>query len=165
MKPFNLEEHLTDLISGKKFAKTRDGRKVRFIFNGNELGIKDSYTLVGYVQNRDKTEWDSETESWTAKGMFYCGGSTSDLDIIGLWQETQPLVNMGELPAPIKKAEIGGHYYFLSFKQNNTRNAIVESISYCPIVDFHCYLLNSGQLFATKADCQAWLDAMQGARR
>lgn len=74
MKPFNLDEALTD-----KPVQLRDGQKavVKFVIpNPN-----DPYEVVGYTYSDNDT---SELYSWTIDGSFIDDNEPHPLDIIGM---------------------------------------------------------------------------------
>lgn len=159
MKPFNLEEALAG-----KLCITRDGKKVRLIFDKSELNVSDEYPIVGYVFANGN--WSNETDTWTKNGRFRLTCEDS-LDLIEMWEDKQPQVTI-TIPAPLKEAKDGQEVYHWGFNPNqyySTLGMHLYNIKFKLSDDFHYYLLNTGQLFATAEDAQAFLDAMKGARR
>lgn len=156
MKPFNLEKALAG-----EFCQTRDGRKARVIFNEKELHPGSSQPILGFITTADGA-WFSNLRRWNIDGIHSYYATPHALDLVGMWEEPQPKVNIMGLPSPLLKVEDGervwcwidynGSYRTLefTFEQSSTSDK-------CK--------LESGLIFATEEDAQAWLDAMKGARR
>lgn len=149
MKPFNREEAL----SGKPCINAKGNKVVIFADAGNL--IESTYPLFGVVYAQVGMNY---VERYSATGDV--PGFESKL--VGMWEDPQPKVNIMGLPSPLLKVEDGesvwcwidynGSYRTLefTFEQSSTSDK-------CK--------LESGLIFATEEDAQAWLDAMKGARR
>ncbi|HDR1061682.1 pyruvate kinase [Pasteurella multocida] len=81
----------------------------------------------------------------------------SDFDIVGMWEEPRPTVTL-TLPAPIKTA----HHNQEVFKRGNST---IIRFYFDANRDKHRKMLESGSLFYSEEDAQAWLDALKNARR
>lgn len=160
MKPFNLEEALKG-----EFCVTRNGCKVRFIFDKSELDPDTLRPLVGYVFGTNK--WGEREHTWGKSGN-YCFNGEHIWDIVGMYEERQPEVTI-TFPAPLKVAAEGQEVWYFGFNPTeyslNPQRNHTWSMTFKSNTPFHQYLLNTGQLFKTKEDCQAFLDALKGARR
>ncbi len=145
MKKFDLEKALT----GEPIL-TRDHQKgyVKFTIEENSKIKK----LVGIVHNGCLTE----VEEWLPSGNVLSDDITPN-DIIGIWEEPRPTVTL-TLPAPIKTA----HHNQEVFKRGNST---IIRFYFDANRDKHRKMLESGSLFYSEEDAQAWLDAMRDSRR
>lgn len=158
MKPFNLEKALAG-----EYCQTRCGRKVRLLANTAGTEYETEYPLVGVVFMDNKKTW----EAWLLNGHVFKSNNPHDNDLIGMWEEKQPQLTI-TIPAPLKEVEEGREVYCWGFNPTNyslTSGIQLHNIEFKLGSDIHCYLLGTGQLFKTKEDCQAFLEAMKGARR
>ena len=87
------------------------------------------------------------------------GGVNSPFDIIGMWEEPRPMVQLPPLPAPLKECENGQIVALIS---SRSRGVVKYEFGRGT---FDETLLEDGQFFASKTDAQAWIDAMREARR
>lgn len=161
MKPFNLEEALAG-----KYCVTRDGRKVRLIFDKSELELATDFPLVGYIFEQDG--WIDDVDGWGKDGNYFSLGQ-SNLDIVGLWEVRQPEVTI-TIPTPLKEAEDGQEVWYLKYDVERVSEVALcktypEKATFSRGGSHLVHLLDVGQLFNTKEDCQTWLDVMKGARR
>lgn len=100
MKPFDLEKAL----AGEP-VKLRDGSKayVRYVVPDEHLrGGDDDHKLQGYAVDDGKFD---EWYCWDISGKYF-SDSTSEFDIIEMWQEPRPRVQL-DLPAPLKEPREG----------------------------------------------------------
>lgn len=168
MKPFNLEEALAG-----KLCVTRDGRKVKIIFDRRTLEDTEevkTYPIMGYLQFKDGS-WSSFLETWTSDGIYLISSTSKEghfLDLVGMWEEPQPEVTI-TIPAPIKEAKEGQEVWYFGFNPTeyllNPQCDHIYIMAFKSKIFFHQYLLETGQLFATKEDVEAFLEALKGARR
>ncbi|AWB52375.1 pyruvate kinase [Pasteurella multocida] len=147
MKKFDLEKAL----AGEPVV-LRNGKKafVKFVL---ENPVCEECAMIGYViddRGRDSLI------GWYKNGLYAsCGGD--GLDIIGMYEEPRPTVTL-TLPAPIKTA----HHNQEVFKRGNST---IIRFYFDANRDKHRKMLESGSLFYSEEDAQAWLDAMKNARR
>lgn len=78
---------------------------------------------------------------------------------VGMYEEPRPIVDIGELPAPLKELSHGDTFY----RANGTGTISKEKFD--SEYEFHLQVLNNGFCFKTEADAQAWLNATKEARR
>lgn len=149
MKPFNLGKAL----AGEP-VRLRNGAKayVKFV-------LPEPYStkmpLVGYYISKKGNSVDNVWfEDGKVDDRFDC-----DTDIIGMWQEPRPRVQL-DLPASLKEPQEG--IWFI-----NKIGMDIEKSSYSQEnpEGLSANILLSGRYFATKEDAQEWLDALKGARR
>lgn len=153
MEQFNLEEHLDDLIAGKKFAVTASGLKVRIVFDQRALNKDEENPLLGFTLEGDT--WNTISKFWDIDGF-----NRVDIfdNIVGIWEDKQPVVHIGKLPAPLANvADAQEVWTILSGK-------VVLYVFHANYERFE-RMKESGQFFATKEDAQAWLEVMMNARR
>ncbi|OPC91255.1 pyruvate kinase [Pasteurella multocida subsp. multocida] len=147
MKEFDLEKAL----AGEPVV-LRNGDKafVKFVL---ENPVREECAMIGYViddRGRDSLI------GWYKNGLYAsCGGD--GLDIVGMYEEPRPTVTL-TLPAPIKTA----HHNQEVFKRGNST---IIRFYFDANRDKHRKILESGSLFYSEEDAQAWLDAMKNARR
>lgn len=146
MKPFDLEKAL----AGEP-VKLRNGYKAYIKYNlEGEPCFDSNFPLQGYFINNGVVIF-----SWSLKGE-----ATSivgnDLDIVGMWEEPRPRVQL-DLPCPLKTAQIGQTVYYQIGKE-----VCSSKFGYDSFVDI---VLELGGAFATKEDCQEWINASQQSRR
>lgn len=156
MKQFNLEEALAG-----NYCVTRNGYKAKI----TQYAPKYNDDLVfGFVKY--KNYWAAHT--WGIDGSIDTDGD-HDLDLVGMWEKLQPEVTI-TLSAPLKNVKEGQEIWYVDYDI-----IVVHGINFCDTypekgvftrnsTNF-IHLLESGQLFNTKEDAQAWLDVMRGARR
>lgn len=154
MKPFNLEEALAG-----KLCVTRNGNKAVILADRSKYFPANHYQLLGYIQHKDPDIWYDKEHIWTNSGKYMLENIEDGNDIIGMYEEPQPLVDVGKLPAPLKDLSHGDTFY----RVNGTGTISKEIFNFK--YAFHIQVLNNGFCFKTEADAQAWLDAMKGARR
>lgn len=158
MKPFDLEKAL----AGEP-VKLRNGNKayVKYMLHAP----RSTYPVRGYRLSRNG-EFE-HTSAWTELGKFSDYDDLHELDIIGMWQESRPRVQL-DLPAPLKSLDGLTIVYCPVLDKDMQGNVISK------IYEFHEVIfqeksiqgqLENGNLFSTKEDAQEWLDAQKGARR
>ena len=153
MKPFNKAEALKGAP-----VVLRNGAKafVKFEIPADQLinssNIRDA--LHGYIVGPlniagDIFRWKEDGRVWTK--------SENEFDIVGMWEEPRKQATI-TFPAPLAKpANIGEEYFSIS--------ADFEIMTFEFNGDmFDMTALESGFMFATKEDAQAFLDAMKAAR-
>ncbi|UBU76022.1 pyruvate kinase [Pasteurella multocida] len=147
MKEFDLEKAL----AGEPVV-LRNGDKafVKFVLE-NPLFEDDQ--VVGFHIDSEGKE---EVTSWGNNGV-HIPNTNSIYDIIGMWEEPRPTVTL-TLPAPIKTA----HHNQEVFKRGNST---IIRFYFDANRDKHRKMLESGSLFYSEEDAQAWLDAMRDTRR
>ena len=152
MKAFNKAEALKGapvvLRNGKKAV-------VGFEIAADQLinsDIRDA--LHGYIVGPLNIA--ENTYSWKEDGRVW-SNAENEFDIVGMWEETRKQATI-TFPAPLAKpANIGEEYFSIS--------ADFEIITFEFNGDmFDMAALESGFMFATKEDAQAFLDAMKAAR-
>ncbi|WP_315557833.1 pyruvate kinase [Pasteurella multocida] len=147
MKEFDLEKAL----AGEPVV-LRNGDKafVKFVL---ENPVREECAMIGYViddRGRDSLI------GWYKNGLYAsCGGD--GLDIVGMYEEPRPTVTL-TLPAPIKTA----HHNQEVFKRGNST---IIRFYFDANRDKHRKMLESGSLFYSEGDAQAWFEAMKNARR
>ncbi|MFC0971889.1 pyruvate kinase [Pasteurella multocida] len=147
MKEFDLEKALAS-----EPVVLRNGKKafVKFVL---ENPVHEGCAVIGYVidvRGRDSLI------GWYKNGL-YASCSGDGLDIVGMWEEPRPTVTL-TLPAPIKTARHNQEV----FKRGNST---IIRFYFDANRDKHRKMLESGSLFYSEEDAQAWLDAMKNARR
>lgn len=144
MKPFDLEKAL----AGEPVI-TRKGDKAFILNNLHDLkdkGFTPTYPLVGIIQNR------TDIFCWTLGGRFSLQNDECLGDIVGMWEEPSPRVQLN-LPCPLKKWRRNCYTITNDLsvgKTVHTERPFDE--------DLHFY-------FASEEDAQAWLDALKNSRR
>ncbi|HAS02219.1 MAG TPA: pyruvate kinase [Pasteurella multocida] len=148
MKAFDLEKAL----AGEPVV-LRGGCKAYVKFK-----LPEPYTtkmpLVGYYENALGRSVDM---LWFENGHASDEEDTHILDIYGMYEEPRPTVTL-TLPAPIKTA----HHNQEVFKRGNST---IIRFYFDANRDKHRKMLESGSLFYSEGDAQAWLEAMKNARR
>ncbi|HED4436881.1 TPA: pyruvate kinase [Pasteurella multocida] len=148
MKEFNLEKAL----AGEPVV-LRGGCKAYVKFK-----LPEPYTtkmpLVGYYENALGRSVDM---LWFENGHASDEEDTHILDIYGMYKEPRPTVTL-TLPCSIKTA----HHNQEVFKRGNST---IIRFYFDANRDKHRKMLESGSLFYSEEDAQAWLDAMKNARR
>lgn len=159
MKPFNLEEALAG-----KICVTRDGRIALITFDKTQLNIETDFPIVGYIC--EQGVWSNSEYEWGKEGNYSLAGKSRS-DLVGMWEEPQPEVTV-TVPAPLKEViegQAAWYYGYGSIPNINIFETSFHNILFNPDNNFYQYLLETGQLFATKEDAEAFLEAMKGARR
>lgn len=128
---------------------TRKGEKAFILSNLNNLedkGFNPDYPLVGIIQNR------SDIFCWTLEGRISLQNDEALGDIVGMWEEPRPRVQL-DLPCPLKKWR--RNCYTITNDLSVEKTVHTER----PFdEDLHFY-------FATEKDAQEWIDAMKNSRR
>lgn len=166
MKPFNLEKALAG-----EYCVTESGQKVKVIFDLRSLNVRNrriSFPLLGYIMDKDG-EWTISQESWKEDGRFSPSINGSCLDIVGMWEERQPEVTIA-IPAPLKAATDGQEVWYAEYMPERVCNRLVHRTHPTKHIfknndEELLHLLELGQLFRTKEDCQTFLKAIKGVRR
>lgn len=151
MKPFDLEK----VLAGEP-VKLRDGKKAYIKFDLSKEVVnsyKVTFPLNGYVVDENNNFL--STERWLKNGQ-YSGETKRNYDIVCMWEEPRQRVQL-DLPCPLKTAEIGQTVYYQIGKE-----VCSIKFGYDSFVD---RILELGCVFATKEDCQEWIDAMINNRR
>ena len=152
MKPFNKAEALKGAP-----VVLRNGRKavVGFEIAADQLinsDIRDA--LHGYIVGPLNIA--ENTYSWKEDGRVW-SNTENELDIVGMWEETRKQATIN-FPSPLAKPVNNGEEYF-------SISADFEVITFEFNFDmFDMTALESGFMFATREDAQAFLDAMKAAR-
>lgn len=152
MKPFNKAEALKGAP-----VVLRNGRKavVGFEIAADQLinsDIRDA--LHGYIVGPLNIA--ENTCSWKEDGRVW-SNTENELDIVGMWEEPRPQATIS-FPSPLAKPVNNGEEYF-------SISADFEVITFEFNFDmFDMTALESGFMFATREDAQAFLDAMKAAR-
>lgn len=153
MKPFNKAEALKGAP-----VVLRNGAKafVKFEIPADQLinssNIRDA--LHGYIVGplniaEDIFSWKENGSVWTK--------SEHEFDIVGMWEEPRKQATIS-FPSPLAKPVNNGEEYF-------SISADFEVITFEFNFDmFDMTALESGFMFATREDAQAFLDAMKAAR-
>ncbi|OIQ13484.1 hypothetical protein [Pasteurella multocida] len=147
MKEFNLEKALAGepvvlRVESKAFVKFEVPK---------ELRANNFADIVGFKISGDEfivKEWDIDGVARSS-----CGYE----DIVGMYEEPRPTVTL-TLPAPIKTA----HHNQEVFKRGNST---IIRFYFDANRDKHRKMLESGSLFYSEGDAQAWFEAMKNARR
>lgn len=152
MKPFDLEKAL----AGEP-VKLRNEIKAYIKFDLHKEAIisyNPLYQLNGYTVDKDNNFL--SIENWLENGNFNADGRISNYDIVGMWEEPRQRVQL-DLPCPLKTAEIGQTVYYQIggevCSSKFGRDSFVDRV------------LELGCAFATKEDCQEWINASQRSRR
>lgn len=150
MKPFDLEKAL----AGEP-VKLRKGLKafVKYKMEEKFLDKVEEYVLHGFILNNGVCD---SLGSWTINGKFVDNVIEDRRDIIGMWEEPRPRVQL-DLPCPLKTAEIGQTVYYQIGKE-----VCSSKFGYDSFVD---RILELGCVFDTKEDCQEWIDAIRQSKR
>ena len=152
MKPFNKAEALKGAP-----VVLRNGRKavVGFEIAADQLinsDIRDA--LHGYIVGPLNIA--ENTYSWKEDGRVW-SNTENELDIVGMWEEPRKQATIN-FPSPLAKHVNNGEEYF-------SISADFEVITFEFNFDmFDMTALESGFMFATREDAQAFLDAMKAAR-
>lgn len=153
MKAFNKAEALKGAP-----VVLRNGAKafVKFEIDADQLinssNIRDA--LHGYIVGplniaEDIFSWKEDGRVWTK--------SENGLDIVGMWEEPRKQATIS-FPSPLAKPVNNGEEYF-------SISADFEVITFEFNFDmFDMTALESGFMFATREDAQAFLDAMKASR-
>lgn len=118
----------------------------------NSSNIRDA--LHGYIVGplniaEDIFSWKEDGRVWTK--------SENEFDIVGMWEEPRKQATIS-FPSPLAKPVNNGEEYF-------SISADFEVITFEFNFDmFDMTALESGFMFATREDAQAFLDAMKAAR-
>ncbi|WND46626.1 pyruvate kinase [Pasteurella multocida] len=147
MKKFDLEKAL----AGEPVV-LRNGNKafVKFVL---ENPLYEDNQVVGFYIDDEGNE---ESINWRKDGI-HIPNVNSMYDIIGMYKEPRPTVTL-TLPCSIKTA----HHNQEVFKRGNST---IIRFYFDANRDKHRKMLESGSLFYSEGDAQAWLDAMKNARR
>ncbi|MDY0434101.1 pyruvate kinase [Pasteurella multocida] len=147
MKAFDLEKAL----AGEPVV-LRDGSKAFVKFEvPKELRENNFADIVGFRIRGNEFI----VEEWDIDGV--ARSSCGHRDIVGMYEEPRPTVTL-TLPCPIKTA----HHNQEVFKKGNST---IVRFYFDTDRDKHRKMLESGSLFFSEEDAQAWLDAMKNARR
>nr|DAM73386.1 MAG TPA: hypothetical protein [Caudoviricetes sp.] len=152
MKAFNKAEALNGAP-----VVLRNGRKavVGFEIAADQLinsDIRDA--LHGYIVGPLNIA--ENTYSWKEDGRVW-SNTENELDIVGMWEEPRKQATIN-FPSPLAKPVNNGEEYF-------SISADFEVITFEFNFDmFDMTALESGFMFATREDAQAFLDAMKAAR-
>lgn len=154
MKPFDLEKAL----AGEP-VKLRNGNKAFVLARIPDTEVKSNggkvnYPLLGYVCNRDGRY--GSTEQWTDNGKFAICDEEHLFNIVEMWQEPRPRVQL-DLPAPLKKIPSEQLLVYVIEEQEG-KSLIQEKIA-------SLYRNTDVIFFLAKEDAQEWLDAMRNARK
>lgn len=152
MKPFNLEEALAG-----KLCVTSGGQEVRIKYDLSIHYHDVGRPLVGYVKYQGD-DWEEYELLWRKNGAYSDTDGYHGMNIVGMKEEPQPLVDVGKLPAPLKEAKAGDEVWF-------DMNGKITPFTFDIYASDDVHKMKTGKLFATEADAKAWLDAMVGARR
>lgn len=152
MKPFDLEKAL----AGEP-VKLRNEIKAYIKFDLHKEAIisyNPLYQLNGYTVDKDNNFL--SIENWLENGNFNADGRISNYDIVGMWEEPRPRVQL-DLPCPLKKWQPNCYFIdeFLmpqktTAKQENTLTKVFEEVSY---------------YFAKKEDAEEWINAIKQSKR
>ncbi|MFC1186450.1 pyruvate kinase [Pasteurella multocida] len=149
MKAFDLEKAL----AGEPVV-LRNGYKAFIAKSIPTEHVKKEGELIGYLVEDSKFH---SCATWTKDGKYNPCFSSHIYDIIGMYEEPRPTVTL-TLPAPIKTA----HHNQEVFKRGNST---IIRFYFDANRDKHRKMLESGSLFYSEEDAQAWLDAMRDSRR
>ncbi|MGV7078441.1 hypothetical protein ACWA5Z_06505 [Testudinibacter sp. P80/BLE/0925] len=142
-------------IEVNKPYRTRSGLKAVVLLNTASYQIQHINTpLIGYVESDMGHRY---YQSWDNKGCCDNRGYDEGRNIVGTWIEPQPKVTLLELPAPVKKVNVGDEYWIIQ------DDRVVRVIYLAHKVQTR--YLSCGRLYASESDAKAWLNAMKGARR
>ncbi|HDR1195312.1 TPA: pyruvate kinase [Pasteurella multocida] len=137
MKPFDLEKAL----AGEP-VRDLSGNK-RYILKHPENGYLVTYAM--------------DNIAVCCSTIWYKNINQDEFSMFGMYEEPRPTVTL-TLPAPIKTA----HHNQEVFKRGNST---IIRFYFDANRDKHRKILESGSLFYSEEDAQAWLDAMKNARR
>lgn len=162
MKPFDLEKAL----AGEPVV-TRKGEKAFILSNLNNLEDKrfnPDYPLVGIIQNR------IHVCCWTLEGRIALQNNEALGDIVGMWEEPSPRVQLN-LPCPVLLLEVGKRYYTINVYDvdcydgemgfTSIEEWVYEDADDCQTKS----RAEQGLMFASRTDAQEWLNAMRNSRR
>lgn len=145
---------------------TRKGEKAFILSNLNDLedkGFNLDYPLIGVISGNP------EVFCWTLYGRVKLH-STSWTDIVGMWEEPSPRVQLN-LPCPVLLLEVGKRYYTINVYDvdcydGETGFTSIEEWVYEDADDCQTQSrAEQGLMFASRADAQEWLNAMRSSRR
>lgn len=148
-EPFNLEKAL----AGEP-VMLRCGLKAYVKFTAPPEYTGD-YPLQGYSIVPDSSEG-IIFESWTLAGTEFTNGVGHDNDIIGMWKEPEPVSKNVTVTLPRALREPKDDMWYI------TESGVFKS-SYKK--DISLTIFNNRSYFASEADAEAWLKAMQDSRR
>ena len=121
MKPFDLN----DALSGKP-VKLRNGSKA-YVTGIVPNAIKTDYVLRGVTVKKDRSGdlVISSTASWTIKGRASLFIDEHQFDIIGMWEEEEPIkyrhINGKKFPKPSNiPPKIGEAYFMVNIEYGAT---------------------------------------------
>ncbi len=148
MKSFDLEKAL----AGEP-VRLRDGSKayVKYVMPDDYKGV---YPLRGFYRF-SVSDTNYVDIVWTKEGKNFHSEFTSGLDIIGMWEEPRPRVQL-DLPAPLEEPQEGMWYI---------RYDLVKAISTEKGDKYNPPTLETGLYFATKEEALEWITAMHNARK
>lgn len=159
---FSLEKAL----SGEPVV-TRKGEKAYILANLNNVedrGFDSDYPLIGITQNN------LVIVRWTLKGNVTVRGNESLRDIVGMWEEPSPRVQLN-LPCPVLLLEVGKRYYTINVYDvdcydgemgfTSIEEWVYEDADDCQTKS----RAEQGLMFASRTDAQEWLNAMRNSRR
>lgn len=152
MKAFDLEKAL----AGEP-VKLRNGIKAYIKFDLHKEAIisyNPLYQLNGYTVDKDNNFL--YIENWLGNGNFHADGRISNYDIVGMWEEPRPRVQL-DLPYPLKEWQPDCYYvdYNWEIKKTNHKQKNI-------FTEFNSVF---GLYFASEKDAQEWIDAMKNNRR
>lgn len=145
---------------------TRKGEKAFILSNLNDLegkGFNSDYPLIGVISGS------SEVLCWTLYGRVKLD-STSWTDIVGMWEEPSPRVQLN-LPCPVSLLKVGKRYYTINVYDvdcydgemgfTSIEEWVYEDVDDCQTKS----RAEQGLMFASRTDAQEWLNAMRNSRR
>lgn len=150
MKSFNLEEAL----AGEP-VKLRDGTKAYVKFNMPD-DYDGDYPLRGFFKYRGEYV----QSSWTITGRFQSHNITENEDIIGMWVEPRPRVQL-DLPCPLKEPQEGMWYLHPQY----IRKSSYSLENHDDWISINRIALENGSYFATKEDAEEWQQAIRNSRK
>lgn len=153
MEKFDLERALKS-----QPVKLRDGNKA-IITSRIPEKYANKNQLMGFIVDENNEQ--ERLVSWLISGKWTDRMEQSDFDIIGMWEDPRPRVQL-DLPAPLEKVENGQKVYFLDLGNNFYPIKSVEFNVNAPAL-FELY--KNGGLFEKEEHAKEWLEAMQNSRR
>lgn len=153
MKPFDLQEALNGAP-----VKLRNGNKAYIIADYIKFFPFNTFRLQGVCLVGDsKTQY--ERNQWTVDGVSlfkidYYSSGTNPYDIIGMWEELKSDTITVTLPKPFKPKQ-GETYYSITPDGEGVDTLHAIRLDHGSILNGNC--------FRSKADAQAWQDAMKSA--
>ncbi|SUT93548.1 Uncharacterised protein [[Actinobacillus] rossii] len=147
-EPFNLDKAL----AGEP-VMVRSGKKAYITAMPPEY--KGQYPLMGYVVEPENVNG-IESYSWTLKGRSSLRTQSHQYDIVGMWKEPESVSNTVTLTLPCSLREPKDAMWVV-YPYGCNKSVYGKDIT--------SDIFAQGPYFASKADAQAWFDAMQNNRR